>query len=33
MSKANVSRETAENALAENDFVIEKAIEKLADEN
>ena len=27
MSKAGVSRETAENALADNNFVIEKAIE------
>lgn len=29
MSKANVSRETAEKALTENNFVIEKAIENL----
>jgi len=29
MQKANVNRETAENSLAENEFVIEKAIEQI----
>nr|MBA3786227.1 N-acetylmuramic acid 6-phosphate etherase [Acidobacteriota bacterium] len=29
MHKANVNRETAENSLAENEFVIEKAIEQI----
>ncbi len=28
MHKANVNRETAENSLAENEFVIERAIEQ-----
>jgi len=30
MHKANVNRETAENSLAENEFVIEKAIEQIS---